>query len=294
MTLSDDLRTSSRLTPGAVYTREDLKARFGIQDATINTGVFRPKGHMSVWLFVTENKPTDRTQYKDLLDGDTLYWQGQTSGRTDRQIIDHRDRGLELVLFYRREKYEHPGAGFTYVGNFEYVRHAGGRPTSFVLQRIGSQPTPIISAQDADHEPFDPENIEDARERVSVTIAQRRGQKAFRDALIDAYSGRCAITGCAVLDVLEAAHIVPYRGPATNRVDNGLLLRADIHTLFDCGLLSVDPLKYMVVIADSLTGTAYSRLAGRRLRIPAEPECQPSADTLKQHLESSKVPRLST
>ncbi|MDZ7808966.1 MAG: HNH endonuclease signature motif containing protein [Arhodomonas sp.] len=51
----------------------------------------------------------------------------------------------------------------------------------------------------------------------------------FGETLIEAYEGRCAITGCNMLDVLEAAHIHPYRGDATNHPSNGLLLRADLH-----------------------------------------------------------------
>ena len=51
------------LTRGAVYTRNDLRALFEISDATINNGVFRPKGRHEVWLFVTENKSADRTVY---------------------------------------------------------------------------------------------------------------------------------------------------------------------------------------------------------------------------------------
>jgi hypothetical protein len=75
--------TSTRLMPEAVYTRDSLRSLFGITDATLNTGVFRPKGTASIWLFVTEEKTADRTQYRDRLEGDTIYWQGQTSGRTD-------------------------------------------------------------------------------------------------------------------------------------------------------------------------------------------------------------------
>jgi hypothetical protein len=61
------------LVSGRVYSRGELREIFDITDATINTGVFRPKGHASIWLFVTEEKTADRTQYKDLLEGDVLY-----------------------------------------------------------------------------------------------------------------------------------------------------------------------------------------------------------------------------
>lgn len=92
------MKTSESLTVGDIYSRNRLREMFGIQDATINTGTFRPKGHDSVWLFVTENKTPDRTQYHDLLDNDVLTWDGQTQGRTDHWIIGHEDLGLELLL----------------------------------------------------------------------------------------------------------------------------------------------------------------------------------------------------
>ncbi len=55
------------------------------------------------------------------------------------------------------------------------------------------------------------------------------------------YEHRCVVTGCTVIAVLEAAHIRPYRRPEDNDVKNGLLLRADIHTLFDLNLLGIEP-----------------------------------------------------
>lgn len=126
--------TSSSLQVGEVYTRAFLKERFDIIDLTINTGVFRPKGHDSVWLFVTEQKSKDRTQYRDYLSGSLLEWDGQTSARTDSLIVEHRERGLELLLFYRKSKLEFPGAGFRYYGRVLYEVHLPGRPSHFLLK----------------------------------------------------------------------------------------------------------------------------------------------------------------
>lgn len=125
--------------------------------------------------------------------------------------------------------------------------------------------SPLGSA-DADDLSFDPDSISDERERAVRAIRIRRGQAAFRAELLIAYSRRCAITGCAVEDVLEAAHIHPYSGRLTNHVSNGLLLRADLHTLFDCWLIAIEPTSRTVIIADSLNGSSYAKLAGRKLR----------------------------
>lgn len=130
--------TSSELHEGEIYTRDDLRQMFNITDQTLFTGIFKPADHDSIWLFVTERKSGDMTDYHDLLDGDTLRWDGQTSGRKDALIIGHERHGLELLAFYRRSKQQHPGAGFTYEGRFRYVSHTGGAPTHFLLQRVGA------------------------------------------------------------------------------------------------------------------------------------------------------------
>lgn len=85
---------------------------------------------------------------------------------------------------------------------------------------------------------------EDTRRRTLATIRVRRGQPAFRNRLLTAYQRCCAVTGSSTEEVLEAAHIQPYRGEHTHIVQNGLLLRSDIHTLFDLYQLTV-------VLADS-------------------------------------------
>lgn len=129
------MNISEILNIGSLYSRYDLKKRFNIIDATINTGVFKPRGFNSIWLFVTEQKTTDRTQYKDLLKGDILYWDGQTSGKTDNKIINHSIDGNEILLFYRRKKYEFDDAAFRYEGVFNYVSHEIGNPSHFILRR---------------------------------------------------------------------------------------------------------------------------------------------------------------
>ena len=78
--------TSDYLTENTIYTRNDLRQQFHIKDATINNGVFQPTEYQSIWLFITEQKTNDRASFKDLLEEDTLYWDGQSQGRTDKLI----------------------------------------------------------------------------------------------------------------------------------------------------------------------------------------------------------------
>lgn len=151
--------------------------------------------------------------------------------------------------------------------------------------------SPLGSA-DADDLGFDPDSIGDERERAVRAIRIRRGQAAFRIALMTAYGKRCAITACAVEDVLEAAHIYPYSGKLTNHVSNGLLLRADIHTLFDCWLIAIEPNSRTVVVAEALNGSSYANLAGRKLRPTQDASNSPSKRNLERRYAAFKARHL--
>jgi len=75
----------------------------------------------------------------------------------------------------------------------------------------------------------------------SVLVKLRLGQGAFRVLVTDAYSRKCAISGERTLPVLEAAHIKPYAKSGRHLISNALLLRSDIHKLFDTGYLTITP-----------------------------------------------------
>ena len=107
---------------------------------------------------------------------------------------------------------------------------------------------------------------EDRREKVFRQIKERRGQSQFRDLLRQRYGNQCMITGLKLLDVLEAAHISPYRGTDDNHPDNGLLLRADLHTLFDLNLLGINPESLEVKFHPKVLKTNYQKLEGIKLR----------------------------
>lgn len=130
---------------------------------------------------------------------------------------------------------------------------------------------------------FNPESIQDARKRVRAEIYQRRGQSTFRSALCRAYNNACVITGCKVLDILEAAHIYPYKGQSTNVVTNGLLLRADIHTLFDLRLIAIDPETMTVLVSPELLASEYAMLAGKTILSPENESERASVDALNWH-----------
>lgn len=128
--------------------------------------------------------------------------------------------------------------------------------------------------------PIDSEH--DARVYAMRAVHLRRGQPLFRARLLDAYNSRCAISGCTAVEVLEAAHVLPYRGEHTHRVDNGLLLRADLHTLFDCQLLWITS-AHTVALAPSLLATDYAELQGKLLTLPTSKADHPNPAHLDEH-----------
>lgn len=133
---------------------------------------------------------------------------------------------------------------------------------------------------------FAPASEQDGRKKVWAEVARRQGQGPFRRSLLEAYGGACAVSGTTVVDVLQAAHIRPYNGPSTNHVTNGILLRADLHTLFDLRLLTVDPSSMKVVISPRLQGTDYWLFNGQPLGLPVKPSCLPNLAALAEHFSA--------
>jgi putative restriction endonuclease len=136
---------------------------------------------------------------------------------------------------------------------------------------------------------FKPNEGADTRERLIAEVVRRRGQKKFRDALIAAYGGRCVITGCDATEALEAAHISPYQGEHSHHPQNGLLLRADLHSLFDLGLIAINPAGMKVIISKRLLGSQYEHHDGQVIKEPTEPILGPSFEALKEHLSWSGI-----
>jgi predicted restriction endonuclease len=99
---------------------------------------------------------------------------------------------------------------------------------------------------------------------------------------MEAYERRCAVTGTDVEQVLQAAHIVGYAESGDNALRNGLLLRADIHDLFDRGLLWISATSKMAV-APELGTSVYGKLHGKALHLPKDPLQRPDPKRLTKH-----------
>lgn len=122
---------------------------------------------------------------------------------------------------------------------------------------------------------------EDQREMVEKLVAMREGQSAFRRALLDVYPS-CAVTGTTLEATLDAAHIAGYKGLQSNDVKNGLILRKDIHKLFDSHLLAIDA-DGRVRVAPVVTDPTYRDLDGQKAILPGKLQSQPDPGVLEAH-----------
>jgi putative restriction endonuclease len=134
--------------------------------------------------------------------------------------------------------------------------------------------------------------ISDTKERYQHSLVKHRlGQGAFRVLVTDTYHRRCAISGEKTLPVLEAAHIKPYSENGPHHIQNGVLLRSDIHKLFDEGYLTIAP-DFRVEVSKRLkedfgNGRIYYQYHGQRLCvIPNKADELPARDFLSWHNEN--------
>jgi len=161
---------------------------------------------------------------------------------------------------------------------FDTETTEGMRLWNAVEAQLADAPLPVTSASHT------------ARYGAEYLTRARLGQGAFRVLVTEAYGRRCAVTGERTLPVLEAAHIKPYAETGPHLVANGVLLRSDLHTLFDRGYMTVtDDLRIEVskrIKEEYENGREYYQHRGKPLLIlPGSREERPSSEFLRWHNE---------
>lgn len=120
------------------------------------------------------------------------------------------------------------------------------------------------------------------------TVRRRRGQREFRFRLIERFGENCAISGIQPAQVLEAAHINSFAETGQHHINGGLLLRRDIHSLFDAHLVTINPSSWTVEIAPRLNiYPTYKTLHGAELQLPAK--ARPDIQLVKQHYGMAQI-----
>lgn len=207
---------------------------------------------------------------------DKLVFEGRTDLTCEAIIVEtewrvHFDADLLEIAERRLAAY-----GYSFTRNVGEAVESPLEPTNPLDSVISSEDT------DPKNDTFEPPS-NDGREIAQRMIHERPGQARFRETLISAYGVRCCISGPAIAEALEAAHICAYRGDASDHVQNGLLMRADLHKLFDKYCFGIEPETLRVRLSRSLTGNhPYRELDGVRLVFP-DARMRPSKKALEVH-----------
>lgn len=230
----------------------------------------------------------------------SLAWQafGEKNGVPDydtfeRRILDHRKSeelhkqiGCTILVepFFWSEKDWIPvpndwSKNIVTGKSYDLATLSGGALWEQVRQRLASEPVPAILGEVYE---------QPARYGAPISIHPRLGQGAFRIEVTDAYSRSCAITGEKTLPALEAGHIRPYAKSGPHEIRNGLLLRSDIHNLFDLGYLTVTK-EYKVEVSRRIkeefdNGRHYYALHGQQLAVlPKDEQARPAPEFIEWH-----------
>lgn len=190
-------------------------------------------------------------------------------------------RCLVRPFFLRKEDwFEVPGwpENITTYKNYRTDEEVG----KFLQQRLAS-------LMRRTSELYLPEGIEFDEFGKPRLIMDRLGQGAFRNEILKNYRHRCAITGERTVPVLEAAHIRPYSEYHDHSLTNGLLLKSDIHRLYDLGLVSITPdRKFHVsprIKEEWKNGRHYYELHGEEIKVPDDEYYRPNQEFLQEHYD---------
>ena len=238
-------RFSDPLQIGRGYERKELALLWGLAGfQAIGRGVFTPKGVAQIFLFVTRERLGWMTPYKNFLDGDLLFWDGEKGHGSDERIASASRNGEEIHLFYRDQRL----TPFTYHGKVVMVRcdKFTDRPSEFVFNVVSIAATfSDLESLQAAEDPTDYAVVSEAGmssiDREVTAKSRGIAQRVFRGNLLRLWQGSCAVTSVQEPRVLRSSHIKPWADSSVHeKVDhfNGLLLVPNLDALFNEGLVS--------------------------------------------------------
>lgn len=227
----------SSLRFGETYERPYLAKLWGYQSFhALSKGVVTPAGTNYLIFFVTKDKQEALTQYNDYIDGNMLFWEGEEKHSSDKRVVDARNNGDEIHLFYREIHH----TAFVYFGKISLTDYQlrENAPSEFVFK---------IEALDYEDVDAFKEVREHAAEYKTLAVTEqeqivvsRLGQGSFRRNVIRLW-GSCSVTGLQNVSLLRASHIKPWKDSNNDErltPYNGLLLIPDYDFLFDRGYIS--------------------------------------------------------
>ncbi len=185
--------------------------------------------------------------------------------------------------------------GIYYFG--KYLRKAvSKRNLSAICDKISDFSSELIGAAEKALKSDPVKSLNAWGKKSQRQVTDRPDQLEFRMNLIKLYHGKCAISDCKTEQALVAAHIKPFREDQDQSNCNGILLRADLHNLFDTGLLSIGvktrgkKVEYYVKVSDTIgDSTYYKEFDGTVLKnVPSKQSDRPNTTELKKHMQNLK------
>lgn len=276
-----DVRKPRQFVPGTP-TIFKLKKRYG--DWIVGFGVFARHDVLPLWwvwdTFGTKNGAGSLGEFRSRISA-LASEPGERKGRA----LDHLIGCLMLSqpVFFDRESWIKPPADWpTHAVQgkaYDLTEGEGARVWDECRAAALQYPAAATGADfHADPRP---------RYGEGILVTPRLGQGTFRNAVTDAYGKSCAVSGEHSLPALEAAHIRPYGDGGEHEIVNGLLLRSDIHRLFDRGYVGVTPdYRFMVskhLRGDYSNGRSYDPFNGQLIAVPSRAEHRPDPAALEWH-----------
>lgn len=271
------------------------------------------------WSYAVNHGMWDLRKHRDIRAGDLIYfwqggskggWVGRTRADEDAYLIDvdevepgpwddwpgdppYRSRFAMTVLDsspaqkvswgqVRSDLKANINPGWVYPFSPAQEEVLASYFTSSVAEKVLERLVQDSESTSADIDRLDLHVLtDDQRELVEKLVRVREGQGAFRRTLLAVYDG-CAVTGTRLDAALDAAHITSYKGLASHDVRNGLILRKDIHRLFDLNLLTMED-DGTVRVAPEVTEPVYRELDGLSARLPDDAASSPDPAVLEAH-----------
>lgn len=258
--------------PGREYHKEDIYKILSVpkekQKGSWNTGYARYEGAYYIFanIGIAGRTGHDYDNKWESEEKNVLIWYGKNRSHLgqksikellDKKVLVHiftreKERGL---FFYRglgipREHKEVENKPIMIV--WDIIKTTGEREADEIIEEF------IISGKEASND--------EVKRLVTSVRRVRDGQRKLKERLMKLYDGCCCITGSAVEDVLIGCHIEPHKIKGNNHSTNALLLRADVHILFDKNLIGIEPDTLIIRVAEKLRGSEYEYLDGMVLR----------------------------
>jgi putative restriction endonuclease len=193
---------------------------------------------------------------------------------------------LNEVVFFPESETEPAPEDFSkniVQGKTYLAKEAGALPlVDLIIDKLAVQVMPPISQEEV--AAIDGPMFGQPRE-----VRPRLGQGAFKALVHGAYRDRCSVTGHRIRPTLQAAHILPVGKGGEHRIDNGLLLRSDVHTMFDRGYIGVDP-SYKLHVSRRLrdefgNGDEFYEREGSVIALPEREVDKPNTEFLTWHMD---------